>query len=491
MGQEAEGDLVEELGQGLISGSALVERAFDPVLKASGEQSEMTFDIHREGGLILIDRKAGVGHVEQLMIDVKFLRENPEMVQQAVSRKKFEVNVPAVLALDEARRSAIQEAEQTRALQKAANQEMASLDKKSPEFQEKIKAMKALSAEAKSLEAKAKELDQAFKEGMMSIPNLPDPEIPDGTTEADNRLVQSWGNIEAYPNAIAHWDIPWIDTLIDMKRGVKVTGAGFPFILGGMARLARSLVWFLMNEAESAGYQLVIPPLLVNEDSALATGQLPDKEGQMYWDEQDNLYLIPTAEVPVTNFLRDEVIDKERLPIYCSAYTPCFRREAGSWGADVRGLNRLHQFDKVELVKWTAKEESAAELESLRAYVEGILEKLELPYRTLLMCAGDIGFPHHRQYDMEVWAAGQQKWLEVSSCSNFTDFQARRANIRYRDSDGKLYFVHTLNGSGLGLARTLAAILENNWDPDTETVFVPEVLRPLYNDDSIGLKDIG
>ena len=413
------------------------------------------------------------------MIDVKLLRENPEAVKAAVARKKFECDVDAVLALDEKRRAAITEAEQLRAAQKAANQEMAALDKKSPEFREKVAEMKSLSSQAKDLEAQAKEADAAFQEAMMTIPNLPHPEIPDGSEETDNVLYRSSGEPDRLIGKVPHWEIPGFEHLVDFERGTKVTGAGFPFFVGDLARLERSLVHFLLNEAEAAGFVPLQVPLLVNTASATATGQLPDKEGQMYHAQEDDLYLIPTSEVPVTNFLRDEILDGAALPIYATAYTPCFRREAGSWGADVRGLNRLHQFDKVEVVKGTAAEESLDELESLLAYAEGLLDQLGLPYRTLLMCAGDIGFPHHKQYDIEVWAAGQARWLEVSSCSNFTDFQARRANIRYRNTDGKPEFAHTLNGSGLGLARTLGAILENYFEPDHGLVRVPEVLQPL------------
>ena len=248
--------------------------------------------------------------------------------------------------------------------------------------------------------------------------------------------------------------------------------------------MVRALIQFFLEEANSAGYTEVHAPLLVNAASATATGQLPDNEGQMYHAQTDDFYLIPTAEVPVTNFFRDEILDEASLPVKRVGYTPCFRREAGSWGAHVRGLNRLHQFDKVELVKWTHPNESFNELEKLRGDAERILQKLNLPYRVLLICAGDIGFSHSKQYDLEVWAGGQKRWLEVSSCSNFTDFQARRAGIRYRPKDGKVEYVHTLNGSGLGLPRVLAAILENNLQSDG-SVIVPQALRRWYGKDTI------
>lgn len=420
------------------------------------------------------------------MIDVKLLREQPETVKAAVAHKKFACDVDAVLALDAARRAKITEAESARAEQKAANQEMAALQKGSPEFLEKVQAMKQIAARAKALEAASKEADEAFQAAFLEIPNLPDPSVPVGKGEEENVVASTWGDAGAdFPHALPHFDIPWFASRIDFARGVKVTGAGFPFYVGEMARLVRALINFFLQEAQDNGYEEVLPPIAVNAASATATGQLPDKEGQMYVDPNEDLYLIPTAEVPVTNFYRDEILDAADLPIYRCAYTPCFRREAGSWGADVRGLNRLHQFDKVELVKWTTAESSMDELEKLRANVESTLQKLELPYRVLRMCTGDIGFPHAKQYDLEVYAAGQQRWLEVSSCSNFTDFQARRAGIRYRGSDGKPVTAHTLNGSGLAVPRVLAAILENNLESDGR-VRVPTCLHSWMRETHIG-----
>jgi len=420
------------------------------------------------------------------MIDIKLLREQPDRVRAAIANKKFNCDLDAVLDLDAARRSAITEAEQERARQKAANQEMAALEKGSPEFLEKVREMKAIAARAKELEAAAKEADEAFQAAFMAIPNLPDPSVPVGRTEDDNVVASTWGDAEAdFPHALPHFDIPWFESRIDFARGVKVTGAGFPFYVGETARLVRALVNYFLEEARANGYEEVLPPILVNAESATATGQLPDKEGQMYVDENEGLYLIPTAEVPVTNFYRDEILEADQLPIRRCAYTPCFRREAGSWGAHVRGLNRLHQFDKVELVKWTSAESSMDELEKLRENVEGTLKKLELPYRVLLMCSGDIGFPHAKQYDLEVFAAGQKRWLEVSSCSNFTDFQARRAGIRYRGPDGKPVTAHTLNGSGLAVPRVLAALLENHRQADGR-VRVPECLQTWMRQEFIG-----
>ncbi len=417
------------------------------------------------------------------MIDLNLLREQPDLVRESISRKKFAFDFDTFLSLDEERRSSIAKSEQARAGQKAANNEMSQLGKGSPAFLEKLAEMKALAGKVKDLEAVAKDADEQFQEAFLSIPNLPHDSVPDGKGEEDNQTVSTWGEVEGdFPHAVPHYDIPWFEQLIDFPRGVKVAGAGFPFYLGEMSQLVRALINFFLSEAGKNGYQEVHCPIVVNAASAMATGQLPDKEGQMYVDQNEGLYLIPTAEVPVTNFFRDEILSSDELPVKRCAYTPCFRREAGSWGKDVRGLNRLHQFDKVELVKWVHPENSFDELESLRKDAEGLLQKLGLPYRVLLICSGDIGFPHSKQYDLEVWAAGQKRWLEVSSCSNFTDFQARRANIRFRGEDGKPKPVHTLNGSALAIPRVLAAILENNLDSEGR-VKVPDCLRTWFDKD--------
>ena len=419
------------------------------------------------------------------MIDLKLLRESPEKVREAIARKKFNVDIDKVIELDIARREKITEAEKAKADQKLANHAMAQLQKGSPEFLEKLAEMRLVSAKAKELEAEAKTADQSFHEAFLEIPNLPDESVPSGHTEDDNEISHTWGNTTNYPHAKSHYDIPWFESRVDFARGVKVTGAGFPFYVGEMSRMVRALVNFFLEEAQKNGYEEVAPPIVVNANSAKATGQLPDKEGQMYLDPNEGFYLIPTAEVPVTNFYRDEIFEIKNLPVKRCAFTPCFRREAGSWGADVRGLNRLHQFDKVELVKWTSAESSMEELEKLKTNVEALIIALELPYRVLKMCSGDIGFPHAKQYDLEVFAAGQKRWLEVSSCSNFTDFQARRAGIRYRDADGKIHTAHTLNGSGLAIPRVLAAILENNLQEDGR-VKVPKVLKKWMNQEFIG-----
>ncbi len=404
-------------------------------------------------------------------------------MKSAIARKKFECDLDSLVELDKMRRETISEAEQARAGQKAANAEMSQLPKGGSEFLAKVAEMKELAAKVKELEAVSKGADEQFQEAFLSIPNLPHDSVPDGKGEEDNKSISTWGEVEGdFPHAVPHYDIPWFEQVIDFPRGVKVAGAGFPFYLGEMSQLVRALINFFLEEAGKNGYQEVHSPIVVNAASAMATGQLPDKEGQMYVDQNEGMYLIPTAEVPVTNFFRDEILRSDELPVKRCAYTPCFRREAGSWGKDVRGLNRLHQFDKVELVKWVHPENSFDELESLRKDAEGLLQKLGLPYRVLLICSGDIGFPHSKQYDLEVWAAGQKRWLEVSSCSNFTDFQARRANIRFRGEDGKPKPVHTLNGSALAIPRVLAAILENNLDSEGR-VKVPDCLRTWFDKD--------
>ncbi len=421
------------------------------------------------------------------MIDINFLRNNVDTVKQAIQKKKFSCDIDAILELDQKRRKAVTEIENLRAAQKAANTEMRSLKKGSEEFLAKVAELKQVSDQVKALDADVRQIEEDWNHALLTIPNLPHESVPIGKGEQDNIEIGQWKpeGFDESGEYLAHWDIPGIADFLDFNRGVKVTGAGFPFYRGPLARLSRALIQFLIDEATELGYQEVQSPLLVNAASGTATGQLPDKEGQMYHIEEVDLYLIPTAEVPVTNYFRDEILETSDLPVHLCAYTPCFRKEAGSWGKDVRGLNRLHQFDKVELVSLVEPAESFKALEALRKNAEHMLQKLELPYRILDVCSGDIGFPHAKQFDLEVWAAGQGRWLEVSSCSNFTDFQARRAKIRYRGEDSKVHPVHTLNGSALGLARTLAAILENN-STKSGQIFVPEVLKPRFGADNFG-----
>jgi len=415
------------------------------------------------------------------MLDPKLIRETPDLVRAAIAKKHLDVDLDAVLALDAAWRNQLQEVEALRSKQKAANTDMAKLPKGSPEFIAKVQEMKAVSAQVKEREVQLNETEAKWKQAMLALPNLPHASVPEGKTPEQNVVYSTNGDVNAVsPVAKPHFDIPNFEKLFDFGRGTKVTGAGFPFYVGDGARIVRALLQFFLDEDTKAGYVEVNPPIFVNAASATATGQLPDKEGQMYETTEEHFYAVPTAEVPLTNFFRDEILDEGALPVYRCAYTPCFRREAGSYGKDVRGLNRLHQFDKVELLKWVHPSSSYEELDKLRNDAERLLQKLELPYRVLLMCGGDLGFSQSKKYDLEVWAAGQKRWLEVSSCSNFETFQARRAQIRYRAKEtGKVELVHTLNGSGLAIPRVLAALLENNLQPDGR-VKIPAALVPYF-----------
>ncbi|MDR0418098.1 MAG: serine--tRNA ligase [Puniceicoccales bacterium] len=420
------------------------------------------------------------------MLDLKFIRECSGEVRAGIAKKKFSCDLDAFMVIDGKRRNLITRLESIKSQQNNAGDAVKNLDKKSSEFQSKITELRTLSEEMKILNSQLETVEEQWKALYLSIPNVPHESVPIGKNADDNQTIATWGDIEKIsPYALPHYDIPWFNQLIDFPRGVKVTGAGFPFYIGDGARIVRALITFFLNEAKANGYTEFMAPIMVNGESATATGQLPDKEEQMYHDATDNFYMIPTAEVPVTNFFRDEIFEESELPIYRCGYTPCFRREAGSWGKDVRGLNRLHQFDKVELVKWTHPDKSFEELEKLRHDAEKLLQKLNLSYRVLSICTGDIGFPHSKQYDLEVWSGGQKRWLEVSSCSNFTDFQARRAGIKFREKTGKSIFVHTLNGSGLAVPRVLAAILENNFQADG-TVLLPEILQEFVGTAKIG-----
>ncbi len=424
------------------------------------------------------------------MLDPKLLRESPETVHAALVKKHLDVALLGrAAALDSAWRGLVSEVEALRAKQKAANNEMAALKKGSPEFLAKVQEMKGVSAEVKAKEEQLKPLEEKWHAAMLELPNLPHASVPEGRTPEENQVFLTQGRVDSVSaHAVPHWEITGFSNLIDFARGAKVTGAGFPFLIGDAAKLSRALLQFFLDEDVKAGYTEVSPPIFVNAASATATGQLPDKEGQMYETTPDRLYAVPTAEVPLTNFFRDEILDENQLPVCRCAYTPCFRREAGSYGKDVRGLNRVHQFDKVELLKWVHPSSSYDELEKLRGDAERLLQKLELPYRVLLMCGGDLGFAQAKKYDLEVWAAGQKRWLEVSSCSNFESFQARRAQIRFRNKEtGKPELVHTLNGSGLAVPRVLAALLENNLQADGR-VKLPAALLPYFGKEYLSFK---
>ncbi|MFZ2905879.1 MAG: serine--tRNA ligase [Cyclobacteriaceae bacterium] len=336
----------------------------------------------------------------------------------------------------------------------------------------------------KKLESDLEEFEKQLIQHLYKIPNVPHEKVPAGKTPEENITVYQHGEIPVLStDALPHWELIKRYDIIDFDLGVKISGAGFPVYKGKGAKLQRALINFFLSEADKAGYTEMQPPIVVNEASGYGTGQLPDKEGQMYFINEDGLYLIPTAEVPITNLYRDVMMNEENLPIKNAGYTPCFRREAGSWGAYVRGLNRLHQFDKVEIVQITKAEDSYATLEEMSLHVQGLLEKLELPYRKLLLCGGDMGFNSAMTYDMEVFSAAQQRWLEVSSVSNFETFQANRLKLRYKNKEGKTQLLHTLNGSALALPRIVAAILENNQTPTG--IKIPKVLVPFAGFDLI------
>ncbi len=424
------------------------------------------------------------------MLDVQLLRDNPDRVRQAIRDKRTgdPALVDTLLDLDEARREALTEMQTAQAEANSIARDIGALMAKGEKdaAQQRIQESGRLKARVKELEETGKGLDARFYKLMLEMPNLPHPSVPVGATEEDNQVVFEQGHKPAFDfTPQPHWELLESLGLVDFERGTKVAGAGFPFYVGQGARLQRALIQFFLDEAAAAGYTEMQPPLVVNEASGIGTGQIPDKEGQMYEATRDSLYLIPTAEVPVTNFHRDEILDAASLPIRYAAHTPCFRREAGSHGKDVRGLNRLHQFDKVELVHFVRPEHSYDALEALRQDAENLLVKLGLPYRRLLMCTGDMGFTQSKKYDLEVWSAGQERWLEVSSISNFEAFQARRALIRFRDSDGKPQFVHTLNGSALALPRIVAALLENNQQEDG-SIALPEVLHAYMHAEKLG-----
>ena len=425
------------------------------------------------------------------MIDLDLLRTDPDRVRAAIRAKRTGdgSEVDALLAADARRRDVVTRLQEVQEQMNAASKAIGDLFKagKTDEAAARRAEAARLKDDVKTLEAEERDADAEARRRLLEIPNVPhesvpafNPDGPDGNT-----VVFESGETPAFDfEPLPHWEIAARHGLVDFERGTKVTGAGFPFYIGKGARLQRALIALFLELADAAGYTEVQPPLLVNEASALGTGQLPDKEGQMYHAQTDDLYLVPTAEVPLTNLYRDEILDD--LPRLVAGHTPCFRREAGSYGKEVRGLNRLHQFDKVELVRFVHPDASYAHLEALREDAERAIRALGLPYRRLLMCESDLGFTPAKKYDLEVWSAGQGRWLEVSSVSNFEAFQARRAGIRFRPDDGgKPQPVHTLNGSALALPRIVAALLENNQQADGSVV-LPERLAALAGFDRIG-----
>jgi seryl-tRNA synthetase len=421
------------------------------------------------------------------MLDLKFIREHPDLVREGIRKKGDADHVDEILRIDERRRDLLQEGENLKNKRNTVSEQIGRLKREKQDASSMIAEMDDVKNRIKSIDDDLRKVEEELRRLMLSVPNVPHPSVPEGRTPADNQEVAKWGEapvIDFKPKS--HWELLEKLDIIDFERGVKISGAGFPVYKGQGARLQRALINFFLDEATARGYREVQSPLMVNAASATGTGQLPDKEDLMYVVTKDELYLIPTAEVPVTNLHRDEILSEEQLPVKYCGYTPCFRREAGSYGKDVRGLNRLHQFDKVELVKLVHPGVSYNDLESLRDDAEQVLRKLGLPYRVLLMCTGDMGFTQTKKYDLEVLAIGQQRWLEVSSISNFEAFQARRMNIRFKTvAGGKPEFVHTLNGSGLALPRIVAAILENYQTPEGKVV-IPKALHKYTGFEVIG-----
>lgn len=415
------------------------------------------------------------------MLTIKQIKEDKEAVVRKLAKKGFDAAaiIDEVLALDDKRKTAQQTLDNTLAEQNALAKEIGGLMKSGKKEEAEVKRARVaeLKAIGKELDEEKTAAESALRNLLLTIPNLPADIVPEGMHAEDNLVVKMGGEMPKLgEGAVPHWDLAKTYDLIDFELGVKISGAGFPVYKGYGARLQRALINFFLDNAREAGFLEVQPPYVVNEDSGYGTGQLPDKEGQMYHATLDNLYLIPTAEVPVTNIYRDVILSEQELPIKNTAYSACFRREAGSYGKDVRGLNRLHQFDKVEIVCIDKPSRSYERLDEMVAYVETLVNKLELPFRILRLCGGDMSFTSALTYDFEVFSAAQERWLEVSSVSNFESYQANRLKCRYRDSEAGVQLAHTLNGSALALPRIVAALLENNQTP--EGIRIPEALVP-------------
>lgn len=415
------------------------------------------------------------------MLQAQLLRDRKELVIEKLKKKNFAAIhlVDEIIEKDNQRKKQQAELEELLAEGNSLAAKIGDLFKAGKA--DEAKDLKNRSTELKELskpkQAALEQLEKEVQQLLVQLPNLPHDLVPPGKTPEDNEVVHLEADLpQLHENALPHWELTSKYDLIDFELGVKITGAGFPVYKGKGARLQRALINYFLDKATRAGYKEIQPPILVNADSGYGTGQLPDKEGQMYHCQVDDLYLIPTAEVPVTNLYRDVILKEEELPVLNTGYTPCFRREAGSYGKDVRGLNRLHQFDKVEIVQIASPSESYKILEEMKDYVASIIRELKLPFRILRLCGGDMSFASAMTYDMEVYSAAQKKWLEVSSVSNFENFQANRLKLRYRDRDKKTQLAHTLNGSALALPRIVAALLENNQTP--EGIKIPEVLVP-------------
>lgn len=418
------------------------------------------------------------------MLDLRFVRENAELVTAGLARRGIRLDLTEFLSLDAKRRAAQQEIETLRRRRNEVSEEIGRLKKAGQPAEDKVAEMRAEGDQIAALENSTREVEESQRNILLTIPNLPHASVPDGKDENDNKEIRRWSPSGGEPPKFTfepkpHWDLAEYLDIIDFDRAAKITGARFALYKGMGARLERALISFMLDlHTSEHGYLEVLPPFMVNRASMTATGQLPKFEEELFKVENGTYFLIPTAEVPVTNIHRDEILPEESLPVLYTAYTPCFRREAGSYGKDTRGLIRQHQFNKVELVKFSRPDNSYEELEKLTANAEEVLKRLGLSYRVIVLCTGDMGFSAAKTYDIEVWLPAQKKYREISSCSNFEDFQARRGNIRYKAKGGKkTELVHTLNGSGLAVGRTVVAILENYQQPDG-TVIIPDVLRP-------------
>ena len=419
------------------------------------------------------------------MLDIKEIRQNPELIQERVETKNVKVDLKVILELDDKRRSLSKETDDMKNRRNTVSQAIAMKKRNKEDASAEIADMQKLSAEIKANDVELNSIAQELKTSLLAIPNYPSSETPLGKSEADNVVVSSWGDIKEFDfEAKDHLDVAENLNMLDLKRGAKISGSGFPLYTGWGARLERALINFMLDlHVSEHGYTEIFPPFLVNSESVTGTGQLPKLADDMYFLEEDDLWLIPTAEVPVTNMHRDEVLSPAEFPIKYVAFSGCYRREAGSYGKDTRGLQRLHQFNKVEMVQFVHPEKSYEAWEGLTKNAETVLQRLELPYRVLELCTADLSFAAARCRDIELWAPGSNKWLEVSSCSNFEDFQARRANIRYKDENG-MHFVHTLNGSGVATPRLMIALIENYQQSDG-SILIPKALQPYMGTDKI------
>ncbi len=437
------------------------------------------------------EKSKSVSYWEKKMLDIKFIRENPEIVKQGIINKNEKDTVDEILKTDKERRKLLVTVEELKAKRNKVSQEIGRLKKAGENADDIVAEMKQVSEDIKQLDEQLRSVDEKLKGLLLWVPNMPHSSVPVGKDETSNVEVKKWlpdgFTFENEEPVLDHIQLGKKLNILDFERGAKISGSGYPVYVGKGARLERALINFMLDyHLDKHGYTEIMPPLLVNKDSMRGTGQLPKMQEDMYYIEKDDLYAIPTAEVPITNMHRSEVLNESELPINYTGYTPCFRREAGSYGKESKGFLRVHQFNKVEMVKFVKPETSYDELNNLVSDVEDILHELKIPYRILELCTGDLSFAAAKCFDIETWSPAEKKWLEASSCSNFESFQARRSNIRYKkDEDKKMDFVHTLNGSGLATSRLMVSILENYQTPEGK-VIVPKVLQPYTGFNIIG-----